>query len=131
MPAYRDILPLHASIESLRERERRRYSARHVSDAMSFMTAAIRKDARALSELNDVLEAHLPAELRSRTAIEAVSRGTLTLACDSAASRYTLDAWLRAGGSRDITRATRASVSRIRTSIASPSTFDTRLPTHE
>lgn len=52
---------------------------------------------------------HLP-----RTSVRGLARGVLTIAVDSAATRYELDRWLRAGGEQAVISAARAGVRKVK-----------------
>lgn len=110
---------MHQTVELLRERERKRTSVRSISDVMGTEARALRRDYRAFGDLGGILDTELPTELTDRVRLAACSRGTLTLACASASTRYALDVWLRSGGEKRIKESTRASLKRIKVVLES------------
>ncbi len=69
---------------------------------------------RSLGAASEAWQRVCPPALVARTSIVSLFRGVLTIGVDSAAVRYEVDRMLRAGGERELTRACRTTVRRVK-----------------
>jgi len=60
-----------------------------------------------------------PAGLRERSRVEKLVRGSLHVVVTDAATRFTLDRWLRGGGQERVAAAARAPIDKVRVRIGS------------
>ena len=72
------------------------------------------KQRRALSGTGAAWSAVVPPELAEKTTLETLSRGVLTVTVPDAATRFTLDRFLRSGGERTLIGASSAAIRKVR-----------------
>lgn len=75
--------------------------------------AAMKKFRRQMGSIGRAFLAEVPAPLREAVTVGGYQSGTLTLWTRSSAAKFTMDRWLRAGGTTAIQRACAAPIKRI------------------
>lgn len=78
---------------------------------------ALRKLRRANGGLVEAWASVAPEDLADQVALRGVSAGVATLAVTNASARYQLDRWLRSGGERELIRACRAPIRKVKVVI--------------
>jgi hypothetical protein len=113
------VFSLQTLLTNKRNRETR--DAARLGDVLlPWYEKTVAKPAEKLSGISELWEAHVPANLLSRTRLAGFHRGTLTVAVDSATVRAEIDAQLRGGLLRTLQTESRGAVYRVKTQIEPP-----------
>jgi hypothetical protein len=76
--------------------------------------AAVERAAKSGSALEKAWREVLPASLLGRAASVSLTRGVLTVRASDASARWEVDRWLRGGGERELARAARVVIRRVK-----------------
>lgn len=103
-----------AQVERLRSYRVRPGRDLTIGQAIEGVRSSVRKRTRAEAEVVRAFEAVCPDDLRGKTDVERVARGTITLRCADAGARFLVDRWLRAEGEALLRAEAKAAVSRVK-----------------
>ncbi len=105
-------------LELLRQSRVFRDRATPVGPMMQAIGSDLKRTEKRIGGIGAAWAAACPHALATKTAIEGLSRGVLTVTADDASTRYEIDRWLRAGGERELVRQCPTTVRKIRITLA-------------
>lgn len=112
-----DIPPELAALHRLRQVKVRPERDLTLTKPFASEEVALRKLRRANGGLVEAWASVAPGDLADQIALRGVSAGVATLAVTNASARYQLDRWLRSGGERELIRACRAPIRKVKVVI--------------
>lgn len=112
-----DVPPELAALHRLRQVKVRPERDLTLTKPFASEEVALRKLRRANGGLVEAWASVAPGDLADQIALRGVSAGVATLAVTNASARYQLDRWLRSGGERELIRACRAPIRKVKVVI--------------